>query len=144
MIRVKQKTPVWEWIKANQPKPEMFGRMLAEEQLAFVSTLKTLVTYYNLQGKVSVVSTHTSKSIRLPVVFIDLTFAHIVLRGNFENWRVSVLSWPELPEYVGKIFIETEPLFDLICEGFDSEWVFGLFKDNRRKFTISLTNELQV
>ena len=144
MITVKQKTPLPHWIKANTPEFKMMWRSSAEEQFALVSALEDIVDYYNLKGTISVVSTHRSKSILLPVVLIDLTFAQIVLRGNFENWRVSVLSWFELPEYIGKIFVETEPLFDLICEGFHPEWIFGLFKNDRRKFSISLNTDLQV
>jgi len=88
-----------------------------------------------------VIATHRSKSIDLPVVRFerpDLGVA-FVLRDNFYNWKLSVLTErpivddgfqylfnttpPPEPDYTG------DPLRDCYFEGFPSRLVFGYYGD---------------
>jgi len=86
-----------------------------------------------------VVSTHHSKSVELPVYYVDwkrgFTF---VLRYNFYNWNVTIIdnrpsdtSPLKLPEYM---HIDEQYGYCFV-EGFPEEYIKGKYIENPRAFT---------
>jgi hypothetical protein len=92
-----------------------------------------------------VISTHTSKSIALPVYRLarpDLGL-ELYLRDNFYNWKLSVVSTQPIVADFSGLFHTTppidpkytgDPLHSVYFEGFPKELVFGYYEpsDKRR------------
>ena len=100
-----------------------------------------------------VIGTHRSKSILLPVVEYrrpDLGL-RMVIRGNFYNYKLSVLSErrivsgdfgalfqtdpPPDPGYTG------DPLRPVYFEGFPEELVFGYYAIDQRRWSAAITSD---
>jgi len=134
-----------EWAKANEPSKEMVYESGYWNQIILVRDMiaRLLVPSFEEYEKleVSVISTHTSKSILLPVYYIHLDNGiAITMRYNFHNWKVSINS----PK---KVYIDFMKLFDpeeerdisgVYCEGFPAENVFGCYAKNKSQFTVEL------
>ena len=99
--------------------------------------------------EITVCSTHTSKSILLPVFEIKWNIGEIKLlirmRDNFYNWKISVecsriLSGIDLDELI----TTEEDISPIYCEGFKKEWVFPNYQINQRTFTIEIIDTKQV
>lgn len=90
---------------------------------------------------VKVVSTHKSKSCKLPVYGIDF-IPGIVLtfRGNFHNWQISVKAERDLDlDLVGVGGSEEREISHCYCEGFPRErWSGNTYPDNKRDFTVTI------
>jgi hypothetical protein len=106
--------------------------------------------YYWTKCTAFVMGTHTSKSCEIPVYGFerpDLGLT-LIMRGNFYNWKLSVVSETpiELPQL--KVLSYTEPprepdytgdcLSSCYFEGFDSDWCFGYYEEDHRKFSMEL------
>jgi hypothetical protein len=121
---------------------------MIRRQIAGLLAQKKDHAYEEYEALVKVCSTHTSKSVKLPVYFIDwkrgLTF---IFRDNYYNWNVTVLdnrsdeSTPlTFPEYMqidamqGYCFVE----------GFPAEYVKGKYEDNPRAFTFACSDDYQL
>ena len=112
---------------------------------------KTLRTLFRLargifHGKeiqdcqLSVIGSHTSKSIKLPIV--EYTFpngANLVIRDNFHAYAISVTSpfgdvsadlIKDIDYYNG-----TKEIHSYECQGFPKEKIHGTYEDNPRQFT---------
>jgi hypothetical protein len=127
------------WFLNNMPEDKMIYKASYEDQVMFVrDTLRGLLGDSVIT--MEVISTHTSKSIKLPVYRIMLgNSTEIIMRGNFHNWQISVNSknsiiFPEL--LTGELSEEKELL--CYCEGFEEEWIYDSYKHNNQKFTISI------
>lgn len=161
------RVPLQKWMSEQTIDDDMLWKGAWGKQAIWVrDSLKYLVARgmtqeeYNLKGfelrtepcMVNVISTHTSKSIVLPVYEFErldsLTRSDgidlkLVLRNNFYDWKLSVLSSrpidadfsglfhtspPIAPEYTGN---ELSPVY---FEGFPPELVFGYYEttDKRR------------
>ncbi len=92
-----------------------------------------------------VIATHTSKSCVLPVVRIEPLGMNwrATVSGNFHFWIVSVQTFGG-----AKVDIDHGDLFDPsvahdsgFCYGFPDDAVFGSYKKDRSRFTVSLANE---
>lgn len=142
------KTTLKDWIANNEPAERMFFAGPAKKQFVFLSDDIAKALYDDettAERSMLVVSTHTSKSIRLPVVEAWLTVrdrhaARIVLRGNFYDWKVSVDA--RAPAY-----LDSEGLFDVgrefsscYCEGFPDGDVFGGYRAPSSRFTIEIAD----
>lgn len=97
-----------------------------------------------------VIAEHCSKSVRLPVYSIEREDIGIrlVLRDNYYNWKLSVISErpiddplfpylfhttpPVAPDYTG------DPLDSVYFEGFPEELVFGYHAANHRRWSAEL------
>jgi hypothetical protein len=83
-----------DWTDTNEPKPEMYWKGAALSQFkGFTALAEQLGT----TGKV--VETHTSKSIKLPVMEITGTHGRFLLRDNFHGTNVC-FQWdfsPDIP-----------------------------------------------
>lgn len=135
-----------EWANANVPADDLRWKSGFWDQICFVRDELGWMLRDD-EGKrapVTVASTHTSKSIRLPVYEINACGLKIRLRYNFFNWIVSV----EADSYMAGRYAIVDKFCDLFdrsavvlpcyAEGFKDEWVFGSYKDDPTKFTTSL------
>lgn len=87
-----------------------------------------------------VVSTHRSKSIELPVYLLvhPTEGIEIIMRGNFYDWKVSVISdKPVIDNFYG-LFDPTKQWDERFCEGFDPAWIFAPYAENQQQFTLEV------
>jgi hypothetical protein len=143
-----------DWMEANLPRDEMLWRGSAVDQMVFVrETLNQLVwtgVPWADRGEPMVISTHRSKSIDLPVYELSRPDVGIrlVMRDNFYNWKLSVLSERPLDVDLSGLCKTTPPvdrnytgdaLSEVYFEGFPSNLVFGyLDASDRRRFSAEL------
>jgi hypothetical protein len=146
--------PLAEWIPLQQASTddELFYKAASLHQMNFVrDELARLVGWRQSpeQVTVNVIASHTSKSVRLPVYDLcrpdGLRF---VLRENFYNWKLSVISTePVIADFTG-LFHTTppvdrdytgDPLAPVYFEGFPRELVFGYYEpSDKRCFSAEL------
>lgn len=130
------------WFMENRPKEEMRYKEAAERQIMFV---RDDIRYLFKDDVycVEVISTHTSKSVKLPVYHLVLNNGfEVIMRGNFHNWVISIISpFPiELPnEILNSEY--NEQIEHVYCEGFQKDWVFNPYPTNRRKFTVQISSQ---
>ena len=101
--------------------------------------------YKNFQPMV--INTHMSKSVLLPVMLMDIKEYNIkiVLRYNFHNWKISVISKQNIDCDFKELFKEdNEPLNSIYCEGFPKDLVFGRYCDNKKQFTIEIGDKYRL
>lgn len=131
------------WFIENLPKETMIYKTAAENQIYFVrDTLRN----FNKISKIEVISTHTSKSIKLPVYHIVWENGiEMILRDNFYDWKISVESPLELT-YPINLFnnLGKKKISSCYCEGFKEEWVFDCYENNKKKFTVELYDKYDV
>lgn len=141
--------PIQKWINSQTVGDEMLWKGAWGRQLEFVRDSLTAVFCYGLhwteaQEATTVISTHRSKSIVLPVYKMyrgDLGLT-MVFGNNFYNWKVSVIS--EIPvnaDYEG--LCHTTPpiekdytgdeLASVYFEGFPPKYIFSYYKSSNRK-----------
>ena len=151
-----QSTPLQEWANANDPSgSDLHYKGGFWEQVVFVrDTLPGIVyrmydgnyeTAKQVTGSLLALSTHTSKSVRLPVFHMTLPDGtERVMRYNFHDWKVSVKSPHEITgDFVGLFNPDTE-IPGIYCEGFPKQWVFGSFSSNQQEFTLELISQYDV
>ncbi len=121
------------WIRTN-------GTRYQGRQIDFVSgDLRALV-----KGPVNVISTHTSKSVLLPVYSLEKPDRglRLVLRNNFHNWKLSVLSQTPIEQDFSDLFHTTppvdpdytgNPLSPVYFEGFPQDLIFGYYSTSDHK-----------
>ncbi len=143
-----------KWINEQTVSDDMLWKGAFGHQVAFIrDNIARFVTSEfridDAEKLVTVVSTHRSKSITLPVVEINnpnigLT---LILRNNFSNWKLSVISAepivapfeymfhttpPVEPDYTG------DPLHPVYFEGFPRDLIFSYYSKNNRKFSAEI------
>jgi len=138
-----------DWSKQNETSEKMIYKRNADNQIFFMQNIgrglfsayrsDDDIAYNHSRDLIKVASTHTSKSITLPVYYFMWENIKFYLRYNFHDWKVSVIS--EYP-----LEIDFEDCFkdcsyaSCYFEGFRPEWVFGsYFKDNKR-FSVELSD----
>lgn len=111
-------------------KDTMIYKEAATRQMLFIrDTISRL-----LGSGVDVVSTHTSKSIKLPVYKITTDKFEVIMRENFHGWKLSITTLERLPgrfQYFVKHLLEgkiDEDIPSCYFEGFKDEWVYGSMK----------------
>jgi len=139
-----------EWINSNAPKEEMYYCRAWSNQVCFVrdDIPKFLINNYDysiyatIRDNITVISTHTSKSVKLPVYRIKAFGSTYIIRGNFHNWMISVESGNEEIKVdfkkLGVIHSDVGKINSIYCEGFKEEWVYDSWDNNKWKFTIEL------
>lgn len=100
-----------------------------------------------------VIGEHRSKSVRLPVYSIERPDKGIrlVLRDNYHDWKLSVISETSIQSDLFPYLFKTEPPpdpdytgYDLSAcyfEGFPEELVFGYYAQNPSKWSASLGSD---
>lgn len=85
-----------------------------------------------------VVSEHSSKSVRLPVVRFVTPQLRLTCRNNFHDWKVSVDADRDVDDVFCGLFDPGRQIADVHCEGFARAWVHGPYAHDRRRFTVAL------
>lgn len=138
-------TRLEDWIEANKPAKDMLSKSECHNQINFVrDTIPTLLgksieEQLRMRDEITVISTHTSRSILLPVFRVELEDGTaFTMRCNFSNWIVSVDS-PRAVEadFLG-LFNPNKRALAVYCEGFPEELVYGPYAENKRQFTLML------
>jgi len=136
-----------EWANENKPDSNVIYKKGYWNQIIFIRDQVPSIfandfdEYRIIQDLITVVSTHTSKSIVLPVYKIITDCCDIYLRNNFYDWKVSINSIKDIKGNFKKLFGMDDIISYLYCEGFKKEWVFGSYNENKSKFTIELRND---
>lgn len=134
------------WFMENTPEEKMIYKEAADRQIMFIrDEIPNFFTEFMLK-KVEVVSTHTSKSIKLPVYHIVLENGmEFVLRGNFHDWKISVSS-PfdiDIPEEIlSNYTLNGDKINSCYCEGFEDSWIWDSYQKNKKEFTIEIGSSL--
>jgi len=135
---------VTAWIRVNEPDERLIYAKGLGDQVCFVrDRLCELLsaTYEEMRDNPPmVISTHYSKSVKLPVFQINLEKYGIemVLRYNFYDWKISIKSDKPLDfDYMG-LFNPTEEISHIYCEGFPKDKVYGSYEKNHSQFTIEI------
>jgi len=137
-----------EWCRSDDSpqNKDMRYYKAAWEQINFVRDELRYLLFPVLEDdsskyRCSVVSTHTSKSIVLPVYLIECYGMKFYIRNNFHNWKISVVSPVDIDiDFSNLITDRDKKIPSILCEGFKQEWVFGRHQDNHKEFTVELWN----
>jgi len=135
-------TPLQEWYNNQNVPDDMIWKDAMKQQFMFVrDKLNGLVNariQYEDITPVQVISTHRSKSIMLPVYHLQRDSLNIILRENFYNWKMTVISdkpiingftsmfhttTPLEPDYTGN------PLSSVYFEGFPEELCLDYYEE---------------
>ena len=134
------------WSRVNYPDDNMLYKDSYWNQIMFV---RDKLPYLLAEGyedfkkiTINVMGTHTSKSIVLPVyeMTIPRVGMKLIMRNNFYDWKVSVISEEEVDIKPGDLFRDRE-IHKVYCEGFKQEYVFGRYSDNKKQFTVELDDD---
>lgn len=133
------------WMNENTPSEEMKYKQGFLRQTVFVRDTFCIL-FQNEIKSLEVISTHTSKSILLPVYCVNLNFndhnyIKFVLRDNFHDWKISVSSTIDL-HFPTEMFSKNgeEQNHNVYCEGFEESWIYGPYVKNQSKFTVEIYN----
>jgi len=150
---------IQEWFNTQQESTP--DKMLCKEPSAFQimfarDVLKGILSrgleYERARNILTVISEHTSKSVRLPVYNFDRSDIglRVIARNNFYDWKISVISdspinadfsglfhttYPLDPKYTGN------PLTSVYFEGFPEELIFGYYEGNHSKFSAEIGSD---
>lgn len=142
--------PIQEWMNAMALGDEAWFKSIPGQQaIRMRDSLAPLFNRYDHDRTEEiggyVVSTHTSKSQKLPVVEFQNELLLVRYRDNFHNNIISVeisddamLAGPEPRFY--DLFDPDHEVHDCYAEGFDKSWVHGSYNaDPHHKFTVEVT-----
>jgi hypothetical protein len=137
------------WVSEHVVKDEMLWKGAWGDQIQFVrDTLVGLFSaglyYEDIAAIPDVISTHRSKSIELPVYELKRSDIGLTLylRGNFHDWKLSVVSERPIEADFTGLFHTTPPidpdytgdsLHPVYFEGFPRELVFGYYEPSDKK-----------
>jgi|SRR5579885_1947175 len=148
-----------DWWRQNTIDDDLLWKNSASEQMIFVRDyLRNLVATGIVDretrlGITQVIGTHVSKSITLPVYSLERPDLGIrfVLRDNFYNWKLSVISEkPVEADFTGLFVTSKEKdtcnyLASCYFEGFPSDLIFGHYDESdKRKWSAEVTTNYQV
>lgn len=137
-----------EWVNANQPSDEMCWKEPFWNQVMFMRDRVASLfarNYEQFKNMVRVVSTHTSKSIKCPVYYIQLDEGvKIWARHNFFNWNISVdarASGRDIDcDFLG---VADDRNYDYcFCEGME-EQKFDPREKDKRRFTVEVNDHYE-
>lgn len=134
-----------EWANSHEPNENLIYKNGYWEQIIFVrDTISPLfVNSYKEyeQSKKEVVSTHTSKSVLLPVYKITFPIGlTLIMRYNFYDWKVSVDSPKEIDVDFHNLFNPNEKIQSCYFEGATDEIIYDSYSNNKKKFTVELNS----
>ncbi len=156
--------PIQHWINARlSPEPERKWVGAGWGQVSFVrDSLQRLMGFelgfdaYEKTTICTVISEHRSKSTILPVYSLwrkDVGL-RIVLRDNFYNWKMSVISDRAVNTYLDDLFFcqpPREPEYGGNCldpvyfEGFPPELIFGYYgPSDKKKWSAEVSSDYQL
>lgn len=145
--------PLQAWFNANQPADDLLWKDGLAEQVMFVRDRVAPLVGWGLswevrrEGVAFVISTHRSKSVRLPVYELARPDGalRLILRNNFYDWKLSVISEVPLDCDFEHLFVTSKAedrcnyLSGVYFEGFPGDLIFGHYDDSdRRRFSASI------
>jgi len=143
---MKEEQVLLEWAKANSPREDLIYKDGYKRQITFViETIPVIFytkikeDYTEMQNRIKVISTHTSKSVTLPVFKVSLKDGtSFIMRYNFHNWKISVSSFsPVKTDFLG-LFDPKKRVSHTFCEEFPKDRVYPSYAENNKQFTIEL------
>jgi len=130
-----KQVPLSQWVIWHQPKEEMLWRDVALRQFRLFESIAA-----STGATVTVVSSHTSKSIKLPVVLLSYPGGcAIQIRDNFYNYKVTVWS-PHHDVSLPAGIDGASKISECYCEGFPRGTVLTSHAKDRRRFTAEVTD----
>lgn len=135
-----------EWAVDKKPSKDMLYYEGYWHQIMFVrDRLTSLIFGSRTDGdkKRTVIGTHVSKSVLLPVYHIEVDHLglSLVMRGNFHDWKVSVISNKAVTCDFMNLIKEDEKWSHHYCEGFDHQYIFPSYAESKTRFTVELSDE---
>lgn len=148
-------TDLQAWISEQVVGDEMLWNGAFGHQVGFirdhlVGLIGRGLEYEDRKQVATVISTHRSKSIVLPVVQVerkDLGL-RLVMRNNFYNWKLSVISEQPIDADFSGLFHTTppverdytgDPLAAVYFEGFPDSLVYGYYgPSNKRRWSAEI------
>jgi len=99
-----------------------------------------------VENSIWVISTHRSKSVELPVFHLKhpTRGLELVMRCNFYNWKVSVISDEPIVDNFYDLFNKTDKIDAVYCEGFDPAWIFAPYAENQQQFTLEVGGDFNL
>ena len=155
---------VTAWIRVNQPDKKLLFKDGCGKQVCFIrdTICRNLFLYEEypeakggkwddeIYKKIKafqpkVISTHCSKSVILPVMEIDLKSVDVklVLRYNFYDWNVTIESEKDIDCDFKGTFTDEDYRY-CFCQGFPKERIYGMYKENHKKFTCCITSDYEL
>jgi len=128
------------WFNENHPKKEMIWKEGYSRQIMFVRD-NFMKFFHKTLVKMEVISTHTSKSIKLPVYRVEIEGIEFIMRDNFHDWKVSVDSKTKLKLPLELFSYPDKQIEKHYCEGFNNEWIYEPYCANEKKFTVEIYND---
>ena len=141
---------VTAWVRVNKPDENLiYGSGLGNQVIFVRDTLcQMLMPSYDTwrNNLPMVISTHFSKSVKLPVYQINLEKygMELVLRYNFYNWKLSVKSDKPLDFNHMNLFDPTKIIPDYNCEGFPKDKVYGSYEQSHCRFTVEFDSQFEL
>ncbi len=135
-----------DWNKENRVDDKMVYKNAYNHQLEFMITQLGRafidLKWDTYEEILSVISTHRSKSIVLPVYQIVWHNIEFIIRNNFYDWKLTVISHQPLKELdKTRLFDPNKKIDSCYCEGFDEGWVCESYNNDNCYFTIELNTE---
>lgn len=138
------------WSRANIPDDDMIYKNGYWKQILLIRDDINAIFYtsseeYN-NNPVMVINTHRSKSIKLPVYEINIKKydLKLILRYNFYNWKISVISKRKINMYFMDLFNIKENINKVYCEGFKDGQVFPSYNSSKDKFTLEIRDDYRL
>lgn len=144
--------PIDEWMRTHPIGLEKLWKGAAGDQLEFVrdviarSLMGKELTLDDFQRRnvCTIISEHRSKSIKLPVYMINRPDwgLCLVLRNNFYNWKLSVISKQPIMSFFDDLFYCHPPrdedytgdcLHPVYFEGFPEDLIFSYYGPSDKK-----------
>ncbi|MEK7642092.1 MAG: hypothetical protein AAB365_03855 [Patescibacteria group bacterium] len=143
--------PLQKWAMSNEPDKKLNYASSYWGQITFVrDQVITLLArdyeeFKRIGATATVIATHTSKSVKLPVFRIVIEDRlEITMRCNFHDWKISIKSKdPVEADFMG-LFDPKDKVSSTCCEGFPKDCIYGSYAANKREFTVELVNQYHV
>ncbi len=145
--------PLKEWINANIPEEKMLWRSHWLDQIIFFrDEIPRFLCepdgkgYVTIKDNITVISTHISKSINLPVYCIKANDDKFILRNNFNDWKVLVKTHNIHNIDFQKFGVcnTSKRINNKYCEGFKAEWVYESYDQNKNEYTIKINDNFKL
>lgn len=142
---------VTAWLRVNKPKETLIYKESIYDQIKFVRDKISDELVFSDMGfgeheEPQVISTHYSKSVKLPVFKITREDKGIefILRCNIYDWKISVCSKTPLDCDFMEVFAKDKVVNQYCCEGFPVDKVYGSYNQDRTKFTVEFYSKYNV
>ncbi len=136
------------WVRENSSDEKYKFAEAKSDQIVFLRDKCFMDIFRGHIKAIEVISTHTSKSVVLPVYHIMLNDGtEFILRDNFYDWKVTVRSDKEfdlpLDLFSGSSQnADSNKISSSYCEGFDDSWILPIYtKENRSGFTVEVSTD---